>query len=534
MRILFQPSPLVMALFLSVHARADDLGITPRAGDWHLLNETATINDGELVLDGRTEQSLAIYKGKEWSDLTLSAKFLVDPAPSGVLACGFVFRALDSGSFYYVHFDRGQAILVRSSPQVSWKEIKRVSGLQKPAGKWHQAKVEMKGHAIRVTLNGKLLYEATDENLEKGHIGFYANQGVAHVKDIVVSGKAEASTSEFKRLPPLVRVVVRDAGAGAYEAFPDVCRLRDGRLMCVYYAGYGHVALPNDRLPRGGRVSCSYSSDEGRTWSKPTVVYDGPEDDRDPSVVQLPDGTILCNFFSLSRPKKPGKSFDFEGSYLVSSTDGGKSWSAPRVINREHACSAPIRVLGNGELILGMYGERDGVAYGGVVKSADQGKTWSALIKMDNQGAYLDAETDLIELKDGSLYAALRGGKGAQMHWSRSRDKGASWTPCKPIGFAAHCPYFHRSADGTILLAHRIPATSLHYSRDEGRTWSANVPVDPHGGAYPSMVDLKDGSVLIVFYEEGERSNILSRRFRTTREGIEWLGFEQPPGKAAR
>ena len=61
--------------------------------------------------------------------------------------------------------------------------------------------------------------------------------------------------------------VCTDAGAGAYEAFPDVCRMADGRLLCVFYAGYGHVALPNAQLPLGGRVVGCYSSDEGRTWS---------------------------------------------------------------------------------------------------------------------------------------------------------------------------------------------------------------------------------------------------------------------------
>ena len=30
--------------------------------------------------------------------------------------------------------------------------------------------------------------------------------------------------------------VCRNAGAGGYEAFPDVCRLRDGRLMAVMMA----------------------------------------------------------------------------------------------------------------------------------------------------------------------------------------------------------------------------------------------------------------------------------------------------------
>ncbi|HJN09053.1 MAG TPA: sialidase family protein [Pirellulaceae bacterium] len=523
-------SRLLCALLITgAIARADELAIAPsrdRANDWALLTDTAKLGEDDLVLDGRIEQSTAIYKHKQWADFTLSAKFLVDPAPSGVLACGFMFRAMDSENYYYVHFDRNQAILVRSTPQASWGEIQRISGLNKPAGEWHHALVEANGNKIRVTLNGKLFYEATDNALKKGHIGFYAVQGVAHVKDIVISGKAEPSNREFKKRPSYLRFVEKDAGAGGYEAFPDVCRLDDGRLMCVYYAGYAHVSLPNEKHPRGGQVSCSFSGNEGRTWSESRVVYDGPHDDRDPSVVQLADGTILSNFFSLSRSKQPGKSREFDGSFLVASKDRGRTWSAPRMINREHACSSPIRLLKNGELILGMYGERDGVAYGGVVRSSDQGKTWSAMNRMDNNGAYLDAETDIIQLKDEGLYAALRGGKGAQMHWSRSSDNGRTWTVCEPIGFSGHCPYFHRTTGGTILLAHRIPATSLHYSLDECQTWSDNVQVDSSGGAYPSMVNLKDGSVLIVFYEEGGQSNIRARRFKASMQGIQWLGFE--------
>jgi sialidase-1 len=52
------------------------------------------------------------------------------------------------------------------------------------------------------------------------------------------------------------------------------------------------------------------------------------------------------------------------------------------------------------------------------------------------------------------------------------------------------------------------------------------VPVDGVGGAYPSMVNLKDGSVLIVYYEEGGGSNIRTKRFRATPDGIEWLVLE--------
>jgi sialidase-1 len=38
--------------------------------------------------------------------------------------------------------------------------------------------------------------------------------------------------------------------------------------------------------------------------------------------------------------------------------------------------------------------------------------------------------------------------------------------------------------------------------------------VDETLGAYPSTVELKDGSVLVVYYEEGQGSGIRAYRFR--------------------
>ena len=91
------------------------------------------------------------------------------------------------------------------------------------------------------------------------------------------------------------------------------------------------------------------------------------------------------------------------------------------------------------------------------------------------------------------------------------------------MGFAGHCPYLLRAKDDVILLAFRVPSTSLRFSRDECKTWSDNVLVDEVIGAYPSMVNLKDGSVLIVYYEEGAGSSIRAKRFRVTADGIEWM-----------
>src|SRR5438552_12568881 len=95
--------------------------------------------------------------------------------------------------------------------------------------------------------------------------------------------------------------IVTNAGAGGYQAFPDVCRLKNGDLLCVFYAGYDHVSQPNSLMPSGGRVCAVRSADDGKTWSAPWTVVDTPEDDRDPSVCALPSGTLLCNFFTYGK-----------------------------------------------------------------------------------------------------------------------------------------------------------------------------------------------------------------------------------------
>lgn len=317
--------------------------------------------------------------------------------------------------------------------------------------------------------------------------------------------------------------VCQDAGAGAYEAFPDVCRMADGRLMSVFYAGWEHVSLPRPENPNGGRVSVCYSSDEGNTWTPAETLYDGPNDVRDPSITQLKSGALLCTYFSL-KPKEGG-GHEGLGSYLLTSTDAGKTWSEPQQISDSYYVSAPVRELSDGTLILGLYREVGNTANGAVTRSNDGGKTWSSPIDIDNGGVRLDAETDIIELKDGRLYAAQRTDRHGNMRYSISQDKGLTWTVSPEMPFPGHAPYLYRSPEDAIVVAHRLPQTSLHISRDECATWGDGVMVDDVSGSYPSMVTLKDGSTLIVYYEEGKGSSIRARKFRVKDQGVEWLKF---------
>ena len=169
------------------------------------------------------------------------------------------------------------------------------------------------------------------------------------------------------------RRIVTDAGAGGYQAFPDVCRLRNGDLLCVFYAGYGHVSHPNEKLPKGGRICAIRSRDEGQTWSDPVTVVDTPDDDRDPSVCQLPNGTILLNFFTY------GKYEEYD-TCMARSKDGGRTWSEPEVILPGYATSTPVRRLRSGRLLLPVYFAQDNEkrSFAAACLSNDQGKTWSS------------------------------------------------------------------------------------------------------------------------------------------------------------
>jgi hypothetical protein len=322
------------------------------------------------------------------------------------------------------------------------------------------------------------------------------------------------------------QIVCSGEAAGGYAAFPDICRLDDGQLLCIFYSGYGHISLPKDEWPKGGRIMGVRSSDEGKTWSAPAVLIDTTQDDRDPSVAKLADGTLLCNWF-IYRPDIKGK----EGikTVVARSADRGLSWSEPLEIMIDapfwSACSAPVRILPDGNLILGLYHESaDGsTAFGATIKSYDQGRTWKDLALIgEHSGVRLDAETDVIALKDGSLLAALRSDQ-SNLHTATSADMGKTWSAVSDSGFKGHCPHLMRHSSGVILMGVRLPGTALYWTTDEAKTWKGPLQVDSHIGAYPSMLELNDGTVYFVFYEEGAGSSIRGVRLKVSGESVEVL-----------
>lgn len=520
----------VLSTTASIPLYAQESRIVPclapgREGDWLFAEGVWRMGDGVLVQENLHRTGSAFLRAPAFSDFRLSVEFFIRPEGTGVRAAAILFRATGTLTCYWLHLDTKyrNAILVRSTPQDRWIEIgRRPAALQ--AGVWHRAEVACIGSRISFRLDGQRVLDFADNALRAGRIGLGTSEGRVEFRNLSIRGRTVTMPPLKEETPPY-KIISRGDAAGPYQAFPDACRLRNGDIICVFYAGYGHVSLPNAEWPKGGRICFVRSSDEGRTWSAPRILYDDELDNRDPHIAQLADGTLVCTFFSLA-PKDAG--YSLVGVQMVRSYDNGETWEPKAsLVVPGWGCSAPVRQLADGTCLLGVYYEPPGgqVAWGGVIRSADGGKTWSQPVPIgEKAGLYLDAETDLIQLRDGTLFAALRSSK-INMHYATSPDGGLTWSEVRDIGFPGHCPHLNRLSTGEILLALRLPQTSLYVSRDEGRTWQGPYILDHVIGAYPATVELKDGSVLAVYYEEGEGSAIRALRFRVKPDGIELLSW---------
>ncbi|MEZ4968974.1 MAG: sialidase family protein [Flavobacteriaceae bacterium] len=355
-----------------------------------------------------------------------------------------------------------------------------------------------------------------------------------------------------------------------YQAVPDACRLKNGDIVVVFYDGDNHVTYPNLEYPNAGRICLIRSKDEGRTWSTPTIIYDDVNDNRDPHINQMSDGSLTLSFFSLEFDKsetqsaieeepsysqdkvskygnnpdllheqKPENSelkvrptgqikWTSKGPYILKSFDNGSTWEKEAKLIPtsilEWNCSAKVKEMPDGSWLLPVYRSEPSkkAAWGGVIPSFDKGETWGQVVPIgEDANLVLAAETDVILLEDNTLFAVLRGDRSlVNMHYASSNDFGKNWKPVNDIGFVGHAPSFTRLKSGEILLSYRAYCeksgyyTGLRISRDEAKTWEGPYLIDDTPGAYPSTIELSDGSILAIYYEEGEGSSIRAMRFK--------------------
>jgi hypothetical protein len=323
-----------------------------------------------------------------------------------------------------------------------------------------------------------------------------------------------------------------------YHGWPTLAKRRGGQLLVTYSGGReGHVCP-------FGRVELMQSDDEGQTWGWPRVLIDSAIDDRDSGVLETAKGTILVTTFSslayesmLSAAEKaanPKAVWPKErlcrwqaahrrltaqqrkaelGEWMIRSTDGGVTWSARYacLVNSPHG---PVQ-LADGRVLYAGKELWHGEHRIGVCQSKDDGMTWQWLAAIPTRSG--DRHQDYHELHaaqtaDGRILVQIRNHNrtdSGETLQSESADGGKTWSePCS-IGVWGLPSHLLRLADGRLLMTygHRRPpfGNQARISADGGRTWSGPMVVSGDGAGgdlgYPSTVQLKDGSLLTIWYE---------------------------------
>jgi hypothetical protein len=302
-----------------------------------------------------------------------------------------------------------------------------------------------------------------------------------------------------------------------YFAFPSVCRLVNGDLLCVFYLGTGHVS-PD------GHVAMVRSSDEGKTWTKPRVVVDTPLDDRDPSIMQTRTGRILVSFFVYDGNKDDRAQRVSPRGHYCHSDDGGNTFCTPKPLDvgwNWSATSDEILELRDGTLLMPIYGRTEGDKKdrAAVAFSADNGETWRspATIAYDVSGKIDFQEPALVLLPDGKIICSLRTtGVGFHAYQCESTDGGRTWTNPVDTLLHGHAAGLLYHSTGVIFQAYRSWSEKgkvrgvAGVFTEPGKPWNPTKEFDIAlvGGdvAYPSSVELSDGSIFCVYYAREHRA----------------------------
>lgn len=154
--------------------------------------------------------------------------------------------------------------------------------------------------------------------------------------------------------------------------------------------------------------------------------------------------------------------------------------------------------------------------WGMVITSTDAGKTWSAPRRLPD-GILGPVKNKPVILSDGAWLSAssTEGSReGWLVHFELSRDAGATWRKIGPVakgpGFDGIQPSILTHRDGALQALGRSKQGVVFqtWSKDGGTTWSPLTATDlPNPNSGTDAVTLADGRHLIVYNHSGHRAS---------------------------
>jgi BNR repeat-like domain len=271
---------------------------------------------------------------------------------------------------------------------------------------------------------------------------------------------------------------------GKYNAFPGLCELPNGDLICLYRAGTDHTSAD-------GVIKYKTSSNQGAIWSAAGTVYDPGatnKDARDPEVILLSNGTLLASFFEVVNAS------DWKVYVSIGTITGGSvSWGNKILASNAFStgfgpvCTSKVIELINGTILLPIYGRNSGETFltAAVVPSTDFGATWGSKINFASDPMVKDfSEANGVQLPTGRIVMIVRSGTLKGYYEVHSLDNnGTTWsTPVPVINIGTSTPgrpTVVLLANGDLFLITRNTGSSAlgraayATSWNNGTIWSA-------------------------------------------------------------
>ena len=242
-----------------------------------------------------------------------------------------------------------------------------------------------------------------------------------------------------------IGVAIRKAGDDSVNSYriPGIVQTDRGTLIAVYDIRY----TDSRDLPGDIDVGMSRSTDNGKTWEPMKKIMDMGEPHKnngigDPAILFDPATKKIFVAALWSKGNRsiagslPGLSPDTTGQFvLVSSSDDGLTWSAPKSITPQvknpawhlffNGPGSGI-AMQDGKLVFpAQYWNEAKVPYSTIIYSDDHGNTWKGKIAGPKSNT---TESQVVETTPGTLMLNMRDNRGSFRSVATTNNMGASWT----------------------------------------------------------------------------------------------------------
>lgn len=489
--------------------------------------------------DVRNSHCRAFYKGQAFEDMVVEFDYNANYRENGTGDAGLIFRAVDSNHFYFLHFPWGAQQLrakhywaalakVEGGSYIRNIQMNYVPGIPSEIDRWFHVRLEAKGPRMQVWVDGRRALDVTDKTFNSGFAGL-AGYGMYYFRNIHIIGST-ARAPKWNGDAPIPRHTFTVPGLSSNE-MPSACIAPNGDIL----------------LAVGTKIS--RSKDKGRTWSEavdvgiPDVVLS----DYGASLFRTSKGKLMIMHLSVPTPGAKANVNIYE------SKDNGLTWSAPTAAEVADGWPAapakpgtygPMVETADGTLLrfllageqrppgfdsIHTWGSYHAKAY--VVRSTDEGKSWSAPIEIDQPYAYntprgsVPGSLDLTEPTGvaigNKVTVVIRPIFSPQMWQCWSNDAGATWDSGVRTTFPGYAQSMVRTKSGVILVAHRYPGYSVNVSRDNGLNWDDGTLIDWPAWAMGTLTEVEPDTILCTYMNAGRDMPLVLQLIKVEKDRIE-------------